>query len=721
MRKKILPIVLLLTFFKVTAQEDPVNKQEIDDNEDLEEIVIDATVNKIDVRKPEMSVNKLTAEEIKKLPVVLGETDILKSLLLLPGVVNSGEGTSGFNVRGGGSDQNLLLLDQTNVYSSSHLYGFFSVFNNDAVQNIKLYKGGIPARYGGRASSVLEINQKVGNYQQTKINGGIGLLSSRLTAEGPIIKDKFSYLLSGRASYAHLFLKLTDLNSTAYFYDLNAKLSYKIDDDNTVNLTSYFGRDIFKFNDSFNNNFGNTIISANYNHKFNDNLKGKLYANYTDYYYNLTLGFVGFNWTSGILNYDLKYQLDHRVSDKLDLKYGIQAQYYDFNPGLIEPDKEGSQINRYEIPHKYAFEPAVFIEAEQEITDILRVSYGVRYSQFYRLGAENINLYENNQPVQYNNATDAYEKATPIGQQFYSKNQKISFYDNFEPRLAVSVQLQEQQSLKFSYSKMAQYIHLISNTNAATPLDLWEPSGPYVKPQIVHQYAVGYFQNLADNTYSLEIESYFKAGKNRLDYIDGADLIGNRAIEQVLLNGKTEAYGLEILFRKNSGKLNGWIAYTIAKSMQQTVGRTADEKGINNGEWYRTPYDRLHDITIVANYELSKKWSLSGNFTLQSGRPVTYPVGKYNFLDQTVNDFNYRNNYSLPAFHHLDLSATYTPNPDKKKGWQGEWVFSIYNVYNRKNAASISFRESEDYVGKTEAVKLSIFGIVPSVTYNFKF
>lgn len=721
MRKKILPIVLLLTFFKVTAQEDPVNKQEIDDNEDLEEIVIDATVNKIDVRKPEMSVNKLTAEEIKKLPVVLGETDILKSLLLLPGVVNSGEGTSGFNVRGGGSDQNLLLLDQTNVYSSSHLYGFFSVFNNDAVQNIKLYKGGIPARYGGRASSVLEINQKVGNYQQTKINGGIGLLSSRLTAEGPIIKDKFSYLLSGRASYAHLFLKLTDLNSTAYFYDLNAKLSYKIDDDNTVNLTSYFGRDIFKFNDSFNNNFGNTIISANYNHKFNDNLKGKLYANYTDYYYNLTLGFVGFNWTSGILNYDLKYQLDHRVSDKLDLKYGIQAQYYDFNPGLIEPDKEGSQINRYEIPHKYAFEPAVFIEAEQEITDILRVSYGVRYSQFYRLGAENINLYENNQPVQYNNATDAYEKATPIGQQFYSKNQKISFYDNFEPRLAVSVQLQEQQSLKFSYSKMAQYIHLISNTNAATPLDLWEPSGPYVKPQIVHQYAVGYFQNLADNTYSLEIESYFKAGKNRLDYIDGADLIGNRAIEQVLLNGKTEAYGLEILFRKNSGKLNGWIAYTIAKSMQQTVGRTADEKGINNGEWYRTPYDRLHDITIVANYELSKKWSLSGNFTLQSGRPVTYPVGKYNFLDQTVNDFNYRNNYSLPAFHHLDLSATYTPNPDKKKGWQGEWVFSIYNVYNRKNAASISFRENEDYVGKTEAVKLSIFGIVPSVTYNFKF
>ncbi len=689
--------------------------------EELDEIIINASVNKIDIRKPEMSVNKLTAEEIKKLPVVLGETDILKSLLLLPGVVNSGEGTSGFNVRGGGNDQNLLLLDQSNVYSSSHLYGFFSVFNNDAVKNIKLYKGGIPARYGGRASSVLEINQKVGDYENLKVNGGIGLLSSRLTVEGPIVKDKLSYLVSGRGSYAHLFLKLTDINSTAYFYDVNAKLSYNIKPFNELHITSYFGRDIFKFNDTFDNNFGNTIVSANYNHRFNDNLKGQLYTNYTDYYYNLSLGFVGFNWTSGILNYDVKYQLDHRVSDKLNLKYGFQAQYYNFNPGLIEPDSPESQINRYEIPRKYAFEPAAFIEAEQEISDILRVNYGVRYSQFYRMGEESINQYANNNAVIFNPTTDAYEKATPIGEQFYGKNKKISFYDNFEPRLAVSVQMQEDQSLKISYSKMAQYIHVISNTNAATPLDIWEPSGPYIKPQIVHQYAVGYFQNFGFDKYSLEIESYFKAGKNRLDYIDGADLIGNRAIEQVLLNGKTEAYGLEFLFRKNTGKLNGWIAYTIAKSMQQTEGRTPDEKGINNGEWYRTPYDRLHDLTIVANYQLTPKWNISGNFTLQSGRPVTYPVGKYQFLDQTINDFNSRNNYSLPAFHHLDLSATYTPKPDKKKGWQGEWVFSIYNVYNRKNAASISFRESEDYIGKTEAVKLSIFGIVPSVTYNFKF
>jgi len=717
MRKKIIPLLLLFSFIKISAQENPTQNEEVE----LEEIIIDKTIPTIDIRKPEMSVNKLTAEEIKKLPVVLGETDILKSLLLLPGVVNSGEGTSGFNVRGGGSDQNLLLLDQNNVYSSSHLYGFFSVFNNDAVQNIKLYKGGIPARYGGRASSVLEINQKVGDFQSFKANGGIGLLSSRLTLEGPIIKDKLSYLLSGRGSYAHLFLKLTDIKSTAYFYDVNAKVSYNIKPFNNLHITSYFGRDIFKFNNTFNNNFGNTLISTNYNHRFNEKLKGKFFANYTDFYYNLSLGFVGFDWTSGILNYDIKYHLDHELSPKLALKYGFQTQYYDFNPGLIEPDSETSQINRYEIPHKYAFEPAVFVEAEQEISDILRVNYGVRYSQFYRLGEENINLYENNQAVIYNPQTEAYAKATPIGQQFYKKNKKISFFDHWEPRIAISVQTDEDQSLKFSYNKMAQYIHLISNTNAATPLDIWEPSGPYIKPQIVHQYAVGFFQNFGFDKYSLEVESYFKTGKNRLDYIDGADLVGNRAIEQVLLSGKTEAYGIEFLFRKNTGKLNGWVAYTLSKSMQQTQGRTPTEKGINNGEWYRTPYDRLHDLTIVANYDWTKKWSLSGNFTLQSGRPVTYPIGKYEFLDQTINDFDYRNNYSLPAFHHLDISATYTPNPDKKKGWQSEWVFSIYNIYNRKNAASISFRESEDYIGKTEAVKLSIFGIIPSVTYNFKF
>lgn len=692
-----------------------------DFDDELDEIIIDTSINKIDIRKPEMSVNKLTAEEIKKMPVILGETDVLKSILMLPGVVNSGEGTSGFNVRGGGSDQNLLLLDQTNVYGSSHLYGFFSVFNNDAVSNLKLYKGGIPARYGGRASSVLEINQKNGDFKNHKATGGIGILSSRLMMEGPIIKDKFSYLIAGRASYAHLFLKLTDIKSTAYFYDLNTKWSYLINDNNQLYFTGYFGRDIFKFNDSFDNNFGNTVANLTWNSKYSSKINSETSIRYSDYYYGLTLDFVGFNWDSGIKNYDFKYQINHKINDELSLKYGLSSLYYDFNPGKITPSKADSQINPYEIPHKYAWENAIFLEADHELNSFLSVNYGLRFSQFYRLGEETINLYENNEAVSYNPQTDTYEKGTPISTKHYAKNKTISYFDYFEPRLAISVKLAEERSVKVSYNRMAQYVHLISNTTSATPLDIWEPSGPYVKPQIVDQYAVGYFENFNGNKYSLEIESYLKLGQNRIDYIDGADLIANQAIEQVLLNGKTEAYGLEFLLRKNTGKLTGWIAYTIARSQQQTKGRNPEESGINNGEWYRTPYDRLHDLSVVASYEFNKKWSFNASFVLQSGRPVTYPDGKYEFLGWQVPNYGKRNNYSLPAFHHLDISATYTPTKNENRSWKSEWVFGIYNVYNRKNAASISFKSVENSSNLTETSKLSIFGIIPSITYNFKF
>ncbi len=690
------------------------------DAQALDEIVINTT-NKINIRKPEMSVNKLTAAEIKKAPVVLGETDVLKTILLLPGVANAGEGTSGFNVRGGGSDQNLLLLDQTSVYSSSHLYGFFSVFNNDAISNIKLYKGGIPARYGGRASSVLEINQKSGDFKNFKTTGGLGILSSRLLVEGPIIKDKLSYLFAGRASYAHLFLKFTDIKSTAYFYDLNTKWSYLLNNKNQLYFTGYFGRDIFRFNDNFDNNFGNTVANLTWNSNYNSDINSETSFRFSDYYYGLTLNFIGFNWKSGIKNFDFNYKIDHDVNEKLSLKYGLSSLYYNFNPGLIEPNSIDSEINRYQIPHKFAWENAVFLEAEHELNKHIIVNYGLRYSNFKRLGQESINIYQNNNPVNYNEQTETYEKAVPIATKFYNKNKTISTFNNFEPRLAVSLLLNDEQSVKFSYNRMSQYVHLISNTTAATPLDIWEPSGPYIKPQIVDQYAVGYFKNFKENEYSLEIESYFKLGKNRLDYIDGADLIGNRAIEQVLLTGKTEAYGLEFLLRKNTGKLSGWLAYTIAKSLQQTPGRNANEKGINNSEWYRTAHDRLHDLSVVANYEFTKKWSFNAAFVLQSGRPVTYPDGKYEFLGFQVPNYNKRNNYSMPAFHHLDISATYTPTKNENRKWQSEWVFGVYNVYNRKNAASISFRTVEGSDNLTETTKLSIFGIVPSITYNFKF
>lgn len=686
---------------------------------ELDEVIIDATTNKINIDKPEMSVNKLTAAEIKQIPVVLGEPDLIRALLQLPGVTNSGEGTSGFNVRGGGSDQNLILVDNAPLYNSSHLYGFFSAFNTDAIRDLKLYKGGIPARYGGRGSSVLEINQRTGDDKEYHINGGIGLLSSRLLVEGPIQKDKTSFLVAGRASYAHLFLKLADNNNSAYFYDLNAKINNKINDKNTLALTAYFGRDVFSINDSFKNDYGNTLLNLNWNSKFSDAMRSKMALIYSDYVYNLNINFVGFNWKSGITNLAFKWDFDTDINDDVNLKYGINSTYYTFNPGVIQPDSPTSQINYYKIPEKRALENAVYAELEHAIFKKFKVNYGLRWSSFFRLGPETVSLYANNEAVTFDPKTNTYGEATPIGEKKYQSNQVIDQFNYLEPRAALSYIINDDQSVKASYNRMVQYIHLISNTTAATPLDIWAPSGDFIKPQLIDQYTIGYFTNFKENLYSFEVETYYKTGKNRLDYIDGANLIGNRNIERVLLNGKTRAYGLEILFRKNKGRFNGWVAYTIARSEQQTKGRNNLEPGINNGEWYRTPHDRLHDISVVANYELTTKWTLNANFVLQTGRPVTYPVGSYELQGIIIPRYDKRNQNSLPVYHHLDLSVTY--KPESKKKFQTEWVFGIYNIYNRKNAASIAFRENEDFRGQTEAVKLSIFGIIPSVTYNFKF
>lgn len=688
-------------------------------NRNLEEVVITET-SRSNIRKAEMSVNKLSIETIKKMPVVLGEVDVLKSILLLPGVTNAGEGASGFNVRGGGADQNLILLDEATIYNSSHVFGFFSVFNPDAIKDLKLYKGGIPSRYGGRSSSVLDIYQKDGNSKDYHVNGGIGLISSRLLAEGPIVKDKGSFLVGGRGSYAHLFLKLSDNDNTAYFYDLNAKLNYKLDENNSLYLSGYFGRDVFGLADSFENIYGNSTLNLRWNHLFSDKLFSNLSVIYSDYYYGLNLDFVGFEYESGIKNYNLKYDFKHYISDKFKLNYGVNAIYYDFNPGIIKPSNETSGVNYRKFESKKAFEPAAYLEAEHKLSDKLSLMYGLRYSLFYRLGESNINLYENDQAVVFNEEFQIYEKGTSIGTRRYDKNEKIASFNNLEPRAAVSYTLDNDQSIKASYNRMTQYLQLISNTSSPTPLDLWSPSDNFIKPQIADQVALGYFRNLLNDEYSLEVETYYKTIKNRIDYIDGADLIGNEFIEQIVLNGKLRSYGLELLLRKNKGKFNGWISYTLSRSEQQTPGRNANETGINNGEWYRSAYDKTHNLAVTSAYDLNEKWTFGANFALQSGQPVTYPNGQYQYQGITVPSYGLRNGDRLPAYHHLDISATYTPKPDKKKGWQSEWVFSIYNLYGRSNAASISFRQDE-LSGRNEAVRLSIFGIVPGVSYNFKF
>ena len=688
--------------------------------ESLDEIIINEDVEKLNIRKPQMSVNSLSINTIKQMPVVLGEVDVIKSITLLPGVTNAGEGSSGFNVRGGSADQNLILLDEATIFNSSHLFGFFSVFNPDAIKDIKLYKGGVPAKYGGRVSSVLDIYQKEGNNEEFHLNGGIGLVSSRLLAEGPIKKGKGSFLFGGRSSYAHLFLPLFDLDNVAYFYDLNTKLSYRLNEKNSVYLSGYFGRDVFSLGDSFTNTYGNTVLNFRWNHLFSNKLFSNFSAIYSDYFYGLTLDFVGFDWESGITNFNVKYDLKHYISDTFKLEYGLNSIYYKFNPGEIEPIDENSGINPDKLIDKYAFENAIYIDAEHKISDKLSLSYGARLSTFHRLGQDELNVYQDNNPLNFNNQLQVYEIAEPIGTESFSRSDVLESFTNIEPRASLAYQLNESSSVKASYNRMSQYLHLLSNTSSPTPLDVWAPSGRFIEPQILDQVALGYFKSINDNAYSVEVETFYKTIKNRIDYIDSANLIANDAIEQVILNGEARAYGLEVLLRKNEGRFKGWLAYTLSKSEQRTPGRTPLETGINNGNWYNTPWDKTHDITLTGSYELNKKWSFNTNFLFQTGIPATFPNGQYQFNGIIIPVYEARNSSRLTNYHRLDLSVNFNPKPDSQKRFKGQWVFSLYNIYNRRNATNITFRENR-MSGRNEATRLAIFGIVPAVTYNFQF
>ena len=688
----------------------------------LDEVLIKTDIEKINIKSTQMSINSLTSKTIKQIPVVLGESDIIKSIILLPGVTSAGEGASGFNVRGGAADQNLILLDEAIVFNSSHVFGFFSVFNPDVIKDVKLFKGGIPSKYGGRLSSVLDIYQKEGNNKDFKLTGGIGLISSRILAEGPLKKGKSSFLIGGRSSYAHLFLPLIDNNNEAYFYDLNTKFNYRLNKKNNIFLSAYFGKDVFGINNSFINKYGNAVTNLRWNHLFSDKLFSNLSLIYSDYFYGLILDFVGFEWDSGITNINFKYDFNHYLKDNFKLSYGVNNIYTKFNAGEIFPNRDDSGIIPFKLTEKYANEFAFYLEADHDISEKFSLKYGLRFSNFSRLGQDELNTYENDNPLIYNQQLQKYEPATANGVVSYDRSDILKSFNNFEPRLSFSYLLNSDSSLKASYNRMAQYLHLLSNTSSPTPLDIWVPSGSFIKPQLLDQYAIGYFKRIKDGDFSLETELFYKDVKNRIDYINGANLVANNEIETVILNGKSRAYGLEFMFRKNNGKLSGWLAYTLSKSEQLTSGRNSIEPGINNGEWYNTPYDKTHDLSINASYELSTKWKLSTNFLLQTGQPTNYPVGQYEFqgLNVPIYNDNLRNADRLPAYHRLDLSATLTPMKNNIRDWQGEWVFGIYNIYNRKNAASIAFSRNAD-TSSNEAIKTSIFGIVPSVTYNFKF
>ena len=583
-------VISYLGFQEIRRQVDFSNNQRLnfqleEKAEQLDEVVLTDDAERLDIRKPQMSVNTLKVETIKNIPVVLGEADVIKSIILLPGVTNAGEASSGFNVRGGAADQNLILLDEATIFNSSHLFGFFSVFNPDAIKDVKLFKGGIPARYGGRVSSVLEIFQKEGNSKEFQMNGGIGAVASRLLAEGPIVKDKAAFLVGGRASYAHLFLPLLDIDNRAYFYDLNTKLNYKINSRNSLFLSGYFGRDLFSINDLFVNTYGNAVVNFRWNHLFSDKLFSNLSLIYSDYYYGLELDFVGFEWDSGIQNFNIKYDLKHYINDKFQINYGMHNIYYVFNPGKIIPNSPESGIIPEQLTKKYANENALYVDFEHEVSPKLSLSYGLRVSQFNRLGQDEFFVYENGNPVEFDPFSLVYREANPTDTISAGRGETLEKFLNLEPRVSLSYALNDNNSFKASFIRMAQYLHLLSNTSSPTPLDVWTPSGPYVKPQLLNQYALGYFRNISSGDYSFETEVFFKEVDNRIDYIDGANLIANDAIEQVILNGEARAYGWEVLLRKNNGPLTGWLAYTLSKSEQRTPGRPPfEDNGRSNQE-----------------------------------------------------------------------------------------------------------------------------------------
>ena len=684
--------------------------------ESLDEVILSKNIEDVDVELPLLSLNILSGKTIRQTPVVFGESDLLKTIQLLPGVSSAGEGASGFNVRGGAADQNLILFDEAIIYNSSHLFGLFSVFNSDAIKEVKLYKGGIPSSYGGRISSVLDVYQKDGNNQKLQANGGIGSISSRFLVEGPIQKNKSSFLLASRGSYAHLFLKLTDIENVAYFYDLNTKSNFVINDKNKIFVSGYFGRDVFKLQDTFSNTYGNSTFNFRWNHLINEKTFSNTSVIYSNYYYGLKLDFGGFDWNSSIKNLNLKFDIKNYFSNEFQFNYGLNIIYFDFNPGEISPLTPKSGINYSKLNSKYAVESSAYFDIINKISPNLSVRYGLRFNQFLRLRQQGLQSYINDDPLDFDENLKIYNPANPLIYSFDNNSSVFKTFNNVEPRINISYSFKD-QSLKASYNRLNQYLHLISNTSSPTPLDIWVPSGPYLKPQKLDQFALGFYKNA--KSLRFESELFYKKIKNKLDYVDGADLVGNDNIETVVIAGDARAFGIEFLLKKISGRHKYWIAYTLSKSEQKTPGRNSIETGINFSKWYNTPYDKTHDLSINSEYKINDKLKLVGNFIYQTGQPTNYPNSQYNYMNLNIPNFGERNSSRLPHYHRLDINLTLKPKKNNRK-IESTWVFGIYNLYNRDNANSIIFRRNNETL-KNEAVQISIFGIVPSVTYNFKF
>jgi hypothetical protein len=695
-----------------------LNVEMKEEGKQLDEVVITGEAEDKNIKSIEMGTAKLDIKQINKIPALLGEVDVVRSIQLLPGVTSVGEGASGFNVRGGNVDQNLILLDEAPVYNSSHLFGFFSVFNPDAVKDVKLIKGGVPAQYGGRVSSILDIRMKEGNNKKFAVNGGIGTIFSRLSIEGPLKKDKASFIIAGRRSYLDAlvkpFLKETSpLKGVVFnFYDLTAKLNYRIDDKNTVFASGYFGRDQFGASSAFKFNWGNSTATVRWNHIFNNKLfmnMTKFYSNY-DYYLEFTApaNNQSFKWSSNIINYSFKPDFSWYVNNKNTVRFGAQVLYYDFLPyKAIGKFQEGAEV-KFVSPKRYGAEYSAYIANEHKIKPRLTIEYGIRVSAFTYLGKGTAFTFRDTIPNTELPLQDSVR---------YGARVPIQNYINPEPRFAMNYVVNQFSSIKASYNRMAQYLQLISNTAASTPLDVYTMATNNLKPLVADQVSVGYFRNLKENMYETSVEVYYKYLQNQLDYIDNANLFINPTVENQLLQGLGRAYGAEFFVKKTKGKLNGWISYTLSRTERLV-------RGISNGDWFVSRYDRTHVLNTVANYDLTKRWSLSANFVFLSGTPSTFPNTKLEIQNISIpyNTTGNRNNYRITPFHRLDFGATFNFRKNDVRRYKQTLVFSVYNAYNRRNAYSIYFRQNSTNPNINEAVRFSVIGsIVPAVTYNFSF
>ena len=670
----------------------------------LKEITITGEKNNNNVVQSEL-ISKINVREIQTIPVILGEKDILKTIQLLPGVTPAGEGNAGFFVRGGGIDQNLILLDEAPVYNPSHLLGFFSTFNSDAIKDITLYKGGFPAEYGGRLSSVVDIKMNEGNNKKFHLSGGIGIIASRLSIEGPLFKNKGSFMIAARRTYADVFLRLlprhgadsTASKSTLYFYDLNMKANYQISDKDRLYFSCYLGRDNFNLGGTVGLNWGNVTATTRWNHIISDKIFSNtvLIFNRYSYKFNVAVGNLTMRVLSEIKDWNLKEDLHFYINSKNTMKFGFNSIYHTFVPSKVD---SSAFLRVRSMDNRYALENAIYISNEQTITSHLKATYGLRYSIFSSIGPGTVYTYDQ--------VADIIDSST------YRKGKIFNSYGGFEPRVLVNYIINDSSSIKISYARTRQYIHLLSNTTSTTPFDLWVPSNINILPEIADQYTLGYFRNFSNNMYETSVELYYKTLSNQIDYRNGANLILNNKLESQLVFGKGWGYGAEFLIRKKYGKLTGWISYTLSKTKRQFPD-------INGGSVFLAKQDRPHNLAIVGMYELNSKITFSATWIYISGNVVTFPSGRYLIDGNIVPYYTERNGYRMPDYHRLDIGMTLQHKKTEK--FESDWTFSVYNVYGRANAYAINFQQDPNDPTRMQAVRLSLFRFVPAISYNFKF